>query len=201
MRQVLGICFAAAIGTAIATPAAAAGRARVKGSDVTYAREVTRTIGGQSAALRLTGTALREKAFFNVYAIASYVAADHKPNGATALAGADVPKMLHLVMERDVDGEDMAEAIEDAIKKTHGGKFRSEISKVNRLLSSSEAVEGESLIFVHVPGTGLECVRKGGEKPGSLTVNSVDFARAFWDIYLGPKPVTGDMKRALARSL
>src|SRR5262245_14273628 len=91
----------------------------VDGSDVQYQTPVVRKVAGKEATLNVTGTALRKKYFFSVYAVASYVQEGVRPGAAEALAAADCAKQLHLVMERDVDGKDMAEAFQTAIRMNH----------------------------------------------------------------------------------
>ena len=48
----------------------------------------------------LTGAALRQKFYFNVYAVASYVQEGAKPRTPEELAAVNCPKRLELVMER-----------------------------------------------------------------------------------------------------
>src|SRR5262249_25664744 len=65
-------------------------------------------VGEKSYSLKLTGAAMRKRAIIKVYAIGSYVDKDFPGRTAAELAAADVIKQLHLVMERDVEGKDMA---------------------------------------------------------------------------------------------
>jgi len=65
-------------------------------------------IGGRLVRLALTGTALRTKYRFRVYAVASYAQEGVAIPNSEALAALDFPKQLHLIFERDVDGATMA---------------------------------------------------------------------------------------------
>ena len=80
----------------------------VSGSKCEFPTASMETIAGKTVPLRLTGTALRTKAIFNVYSLASYVAEDATCKTPEDLAAADVPKRLDLVFEREVSGRDMA---------------------------------------------------------------------------------------------
>src|SRR5262245_57894143 len=78
--------------------------------DVKYPSEVSGPLGGKQVTMVITGTAMRTKYVLNVYAIASYVQQGVKVSSAEEVAAADCYKRLHLVMERNVEGKDMAEA-------------------------------------------------------------------------------------------
>src|SRR5262245_48217862 len=81
--------------------------AGVPGSDVRFPLAINLPINGKPVQYALTGTALRKKLVFSIYAVGSYVQAGAAVHTAEDLAAADVPKMLFLVLERDVDGSDM----------------------------------------------------------------------------------------------
>src|SRR5262245_58093336 len=88
----------------------------VPGSDTKYPVQVEANVIGQPVQMTLTGTALRSKLGCSVYAIASYVHKDANAHSAEALVQADCAKRLHLVMERNVDGKDLAAAFRSAIR-------------------------------------------------------------------------------------
>ena len=89
---------------ALAPLAAGQSQLKVKGSKKTFPSEVTHKHEKKQIPLRCTGVALREKVWFNVYVIASYVHKDATPKDAAALAKADVWKVLHLQLEeRDIE--------------------------------------------------------------------------------------------------
>lgn len=199
-----GGAVAARVGAAllllgVGLPLAWAGdQVTVDDTDVTFPVRRTETFAGKQVELRCTGAGLREKAWFNVYAIASYVAADQKPKGATDLAALDAPKMLLLVMERDVSGADMVSALGDAIRANHPSGLNDELKRLSGYFSGKEAQEGKRITFLHLPGKGVSCQLEG---QAVLTVESLPFARAIWDIYLGKAPVTDDLKEALTKRL
>src|SRR5262245_30230130 len=83
-----------------------------RGSDTRFTTTMESTAAGKTAKLVLTGVALRQKYIFNIYAIGSYVREGAGVRTAEDLAAADCPKCLHLVMERALEGKDMAEALQ-----------------------------------------------------------------------------------------
>src|SRR5205085_128049 len=80
--------------------AAAADMVGVPGSSTQFPAAKDATIDGKPVSLVLTGCALRQKYFFNVYSVASYVQDGAKVRTPEELAAADCPKRLELVMER-----------------------------------------------------------------------------------------------------
>ncbi len=169
----------------------------VDDTKVNYPNTLSMTVAGAPVTLRATGAGLREKAFINVYTIASYVDAEAKFKGAAGLSEADVTKVLHLIMQRDVSGEKMAAATKEAFRKNTGSGYGPELAKLVAFLTAKEAKEGEHIKFTHTPGQGLRCERNGSR----LDLGDAGFAAAFWKIYFGSKPADSDVKAALSRWL
>src|SRR5262245_58782120 len=67
-------------------------------------------IGGRQCKMVLTGSAVRTKSIFKVYAIDSYIEHGAGIRTAEDMIAVDGPKQLHLVMLRTVAGPDMADA-------------------------------------------------------------------------------------------
>src|SRR5207244_2262045 len=113
---------------------------------------------GKPVKMVLTGAALRKRVVFKVYTIGSYVEAGSGVRSAEALAGADVPKQLHLVMERDVDGKDLADAVEKAIHKSRGDDaFPDELKSLAETMKALELKKGDHVRLTNVPKKGIEC--------------------------------------------
>ena len=165
----------------------------VDDTKVNYAN--TLKVAGKT--LRATGAGLREKAWVNVYTIASYVDADAKFKGGAGLAKADAVKVLHLIMQRDVSGEKMANATKEAFRKNTRSGYTAELGKLVSWLKASEAKEGEHIKFTYIPGQPLECKRSGK----TIKLGDAGFATAFWLIYFGSSPADSDVKKALSRWL
>src|SRR5262245_33072816 len=90
--------------------ASAVGRGGAGDGDPRYATTIASRIGGKPVRLVLTGTAMRTKLGFSVYAIGSYLQEGIKVRDGEELAKIAAPKQLQLIFERDVDGETMAQS-------------------------------------------------------------------------------------------
>ncbi len=184
------------------------------------------SVPGGEAVHRLTGVGIRTRTIFKVqvYAYGLYL---DSTGAATALAawtetpprelqddaalyrGLLVPtfgKSLRLVMTRDVDGADMADAFDGALRPrvmhwtdstgVAGGDdalatFRDYFS-IDRLRKETE------LVFSWLPGDTL-VTAIGGEAPRVL--HSPALAWALYDVYLGDDPVSKDGKRAIVSGI
>jgi hypothetical protein len=172
---------------------------KVPGSSTQFTRSMSVKVGEKQTTLVLTGVALREKFFVNVYALASYVQEGVSLKTAEDLAAADVPKQLHLVMERTVSGKDMAEALVFAIRQNHPEPaFTDEVNRLNQLLCSDNLEKGDHIYLTHLPGVGLRCTVVGKTE---FVIANPEFSRAVWDIYLGKNNVGEGIKKGLVSRL
>jgi hypothetical protein len=190
---------AALVILASTTVAIAAELIGVPGSSVTYSSEIDAKVNGQNVPMTLTGVAVRKKLLFNVYAVGSYVHKGTPLKTAEDLAATDAPKMLHLVMERDIDGKDLGQAFADAIRLNYPAPaFDAEVKLLTDYLKSRSVKKGDQFMLVHAPGVGVECVMNGKTE---TVIRNVAFARAIWDIYLGPKNIGIEIKAMLTARL
>lgn len=179
--------------------ASAADLVRVPGSNVRYPGEVEARVGGRTVTLGLTGTAVRTRLIVNVYAVAAYVQRGVSITSAHALATADCPKRLHLVMERTVDGKDMAEAFRSAIRQNYPeSAFNDEIHTLTGYMRSMSIRQGDDIYLTHVPGIGLHCSVAG---KADLLIKNVRFSQAVWEIYLGRNNLGEAIKKGLTSRL
>lgn len=194
MRYAISLCAAAVVGGALL-----ASDLRAPGGSATYAGTADVQVGGKSVRLRLTGVAMRTKVIVNVYAIGSYVDAAAKPGSAEALASMDCAKRLHLVMERSVEGKDMAEAFQAAVRMNYAaGTFDQEVATLCQFMRGTSLRKGEHILLTHVPGVGLHCNVAGR---ADFTIKNARFSQAVWEIYLGQKNLGDDIKRGLTARL
>ncbi|HTU91385.1 MAG TPA: chalcone isomerase family protein, partial [Gemmataceae bacterium] len=157
------------------------------------------TIGDKSFHLILTGVALREKFFFNVYTIGSYVVEGAAVHTAEELSAVDRPKQLHLVMERDVAGSDIAEAFLVAIRQNYPTPyFNEEVNRLIEMIREINFTKGDNIYLTHQPNVGLRCRVIG---KGDFTIENPDFSRAIWDIYLGKNNIGEGIKKGLVSRL
>jgi hypothetical protein len=156
---------------------------KVPGSDTKFPAKIESRIGGKSVRLALTGTALRTKYLFNVYAIGSYIQEGVAVHDAEGLARAPVPKQLHLVFERDVDGDTMARSFRESIALNHPAPaFGPELASLTAFFRRHPAKEGSHIWLTYIPGVGLECQE---DSQPVLLIKNVGFAQAAWEAYLG----------------
>jgi hypothetical protein len=171
----------------------------IRGSDTRFASRIESRIDGAPITLVLTGGALRQKAVFNVYAVGSYVQEGRAVRSAGELAATDCPKQLHLIMERAVTGEQMAESFTTAIRMGHPAPvFAPELDALAGLLRGRTIRKGDHLWLTHVPGVGLHCNVVG---QGDHLIENLRFSRAVWDVYLGEKNLGEAIKRGLVSRL
>jgi hypothetical protein len=186
----LGLCGTAALAQEMVP---------VPGCDTQYPTPVETRIGDEPVSLVLTGTALRTKYFFNVYAIGSYLQTGVHVQSAEELAAVDQPKQLHLVMQRDIESKDLAEAFRAAIRLNYPEPvFAHELSVLGNTLQSVTIQKGDHVRLSHIPKVGLHCDLEGKLQ---FTIKNVDFARAVWEIYLGKNNISEGIKRGLVSRL
>jgi hypothetical protein len=185
-------------GLTVAVAFGAAGAAEtvgVDGSSVRFPPAIEVPVAGQPVRLSLTGAAVRKKAWVSVYAIASYLQDGVTAKTADQLAAANGVKVLVLVMERDVAGKDMADAIRAGIRLNHpADAFGPELARIGQLLQAMKLEKGNRVTLTAAPGAGLRCQVAGKM---DAAVGDPAFARAVWDIYLGRNNVADAVKSGL----
>jgi hypothetical protein len=170
----------------------------------------------------LTGTGVRTKTFLKVkvYAFGLYVEEAAARAALSGFAGKDAkalekdkdfygallqmqfPMTLRLVMTRDVDGETMASAFEEALlprvqqaaatKDMPGGEEA--LQAFRGYFSLSEMTKEAELLFTCRPDGTLSSVVKGEARPA---ITSPALCWALFDVYLGDKPISGDGKKGV----
>lgn len=174
--------------------------APVDGSSITFPIKMEREIDGQKTSLWLTGTGLREKFFINVYAVGSYVADGSKPKNAAELVTLDAPKVLQLVFERDVDGAEMVDGLSTGIGYNYDVKtFASDLDALGAYMRAKPLKKGDQVWIMHVPSKGVRVRISGRDE--EVSVPNPRFARAIWDIYLGPNNLGRSIKAGLCSRL
>lgn len=180
-------------------PALAAELVSVRGSSTRFTTTMGITIGEKPIQLVLTGAAVRQKFFVNVYSIGSYAIEGAAVRTAEELAALDQPKQLHLVMERDVSGKDIAEAFRVAIRQNYPEPdFNEEVNHLAAKMRGVDFQKDDHIYLTHLPGVGLRCqvINKG-----DFTIANPDFSRAVWDIYLGKNNLGEGIKKGLISRL
>jgi hypothetical protein len=145
--------------------------------------------------LALTGAGLRQRFIFDVYAMGLYVR-DARADPVMQ-PGA---KRIAIHMLRNVDADTFAQALVDGMRPNHDEAtmqaLAPRIAELNALMAQmKEARKGMAITLDWLPGTGTQMTVNG--KPGGAPIAGEDFYRALLRIWLGPRPVQDDLKKAL----
>jgi hypothetical protein len=186
---------------ALAAPSAAGAAEWVKvgGSETRFATAIISQVEGKPVTMVLTGTAMRRKYGFNVYAMASYVQAGATVRDAQELLECPQTKQLHLVFQRAVDGKSMASAFRDAIGQGHPApEFAPELNLLEAFFYKHPAKPGDQVTLTAVPHVGLVCQKSGHN---AVVIPNVHFAQAAWEVYFGPHNLGLAIKTGLSSRL
>ena len=187
---------------AIGFLACAAGNAPVVAGvsgDPRFPATIVAEVGGRPVRLALTGTAVRTKLRVRVYAVASYAPEGIAIPSPEALADLDVPKQLHLIFDRDVDGATMAKAYRESIGRSYPAPaFEAELALLERHFVAHPVRKSDHVRLTHVPGVGMGV--RVNDQPGML-IGGVGFARAAWGTYFGQNHLGVALKEGLTSRL
>lgn len=188
--QFLRLLVAAAI-------AALAGSAAAQTVDLEGVKfEPTVQVGG--TALQLNGAGLRKRAIFKVYVAGLYV--PQKATSAAALLAQKGPRRMVIAMLRNVDADSFSSALNDGMRANLSEQqlagFKAQIDALNANLKAvGETKKGDIIHFEFMPDAGTRVVVNGQAK--GTTIPGDDFFAAVLRIWIGDKPVDGDLKKGL----
>jgi hypothetical protein len=189
-----GMMFVAGLAFGFLSVSASPALAQRRG-DVSFPLAIESKIGEETVKLARTGTALRKRGIFKIYAVASYLDASCKIRSAEELANADQAKQLHLVFLRGVSGNDMAQTFRSIFRQNYPEpQFKDEVKTLTDLFQRTAAQRGDEVWITHVPKVGLHCQRRDKE---DVLIKNVDFAKAVWNNYLGKYNTGEDVKYGL----
>jgi hypothetical protein len=151
------------------------------------------TIAVDDKVLRLDGIGVRkEKLLFNVYVVAFYL--EQPTRDAQLAIVSDQEKRIQLSMLRDITRQQFIQALETAILLNSREGMPALRSRLDLLESALPAPKkGDQLSLTYVPGVGT-LLRSSVRE---LTIPGKDFADALLSVWLGPKPISGTLKRQL----
>lgn len=221
MRHVRPTLVVAAAALCVAALAPRAGSA-VKEPETGIRFEESMKPEGATRALSLMGLGPREKTMFyvNVYAVAYYVASgeakealsDWKGESGEQLRRKDAvleqllagehEQFLRLVMARDVDGEDMADAFDESlgprVERYGGAEAKKALKTFRGYFDVDEVSEGTTIDFVW-RSDGKLVTSIDGERAGSLS--SKGLSKALFSLYLGDDAVSSPAKKSFYEGL
>lgn len=150
-------------------------------------------VGGQL--LVLNGAGIREKFFFDIYLAALYLPG--RESDARQILQSDRPwrMIMHFVYSEVKSGK-LADGWQDGFEANlEAGELQALQARLDHFKSLfPDMRRGEEVVLDYFPGKGVQVLIKGEAKG---TIGGSDFARALLSVWLGEKPVTGDLKRAL----
>ena len=182
----------AAVTVAFAAMGASAQALEVEGVKL----EPTAQVGG--AALVLNGAGVRTRAIFKVYVAGLYVPA--KASNAAALLAQKGPRRVAITMLRNVDADTFSGALSEGLQKNLSEAqftgFKTQIDTLGaNFKAAGEAKKGDVIHLEFAPDTGTRVVVNG--KQSGAAIPGEEFYTALLRIWLGDKPVDGDLKKGL----
>ncbi len=148
--------------------------------------------------LVLNGAGIRTRAIFKVYVAGLYLP-EKKATTAEALAIAG-PKRVAMTMLRDLSAQQLSEALADGIRNNSTAAEQEALkARTDELLAImnalGEAKKGDAILLDFLPDSGTRVVVNG--QPRGKAIAGDDFYRALLGIWLGHKPVDGDLKKGM----
>jgi hypothetical protein len=155
----------------------------------------TITQAGGEQTLLLNGVGIRKKFFMDIYIGALYLPA--KTSDSSAILGGSGPAsvLMHFLYS-EVSKKKITDGWNDGLKANlDPGAMQSLAADLERFNSLFRTVrKGEAIRIDYSPGTGTE-VRINDELRGTVAGN--DFYRALLKVWLGPRPVSKSLKKAM----
>ena len=145
--------------------------------------------------LVLNGAGIRTRAIFKVYVGALYLT--EKKTGTAEVLAQKGAKRVSLTLLRDLSGQQLGEAMNDGIRaNTSAAEVEALKPRISELLSLfTDGKKGDVILLDFLPESGT-LVRLNGEAKGK-PIPGEDFYRALLRIWLGDKPVDGDLKKGM----
>ena len=145
--------------------------------------------------LVLNGAGIRTRAIFKVYVGALYLT-EKKSAAADALAQKGA-KRVALTMLRELSAQQLNEAFESGIQANHSAAEVAAMKpRIAELLSLfTDAKKGDVILIDFLPESGTVVSVNGAVK--GKPIPGEDFYRALLRIWLGDKPVDGDLKNGM----
>jgi hypothetical protein len=150
---------------------------------------------GSTETLTLNGAGIRSKFFFNIYVAALYLPSP-TPESKTIIATDQPNRVLMHFLYSEVAREKLIDGWIDGFNNNTSKEAMSELenrlAKFNTLFET--VVEGDQILLDYRPTRGTQVTIRGEIKG---TVPGHDFNQALLRVWLGPEPVTSDLKEAL----
>jgi hypothetical protein len=145
--------------------------------------------------LVLNGAGIRTRVIFKVYVGALYLR--EKKSAAAEVLAQTGAKRVSLTLLRELSAQQLNEAFENGIQANHSAAEVEALKpRIAELLSLfTDGKEGDVILLDFLPESGT-VVNLNGQARGKA-IPGEDFYRALLRIWLGDKPVDGDLKKSL----
>ena len=182
-------CLAVASAVAALLAGGAAAAAEVGGVKL----DDRASVAGQD--LVLNGAGVRTRAIFKVYVGSLYLPA-RVTSASAALAG--VPRRVQLNLLRTLTADQLVDALVDGLKDNNPASeldaVRPQVDELVRIMKGFGEVREGSVVTLDFANDATRIAQDGAVK-GSVPGEA--FNRALMRIWLGDKPVQGDLKKAM----
>jgi hypothetical protein len=183
MRYILVICFLLLCTVSVSA------------RDIAGVSIAERIDGTNGVSLVLNGAGVRSKLFFKIY-IAELYLENPGTDVATILADEGQRKMVMHFLYNEVDKEKLVSAWNEGftgnLSNEEVEQLAPRIDTFNEMFTTVKA--GDVISLDYLPGIGTKVTVAGNEKG---VIAGKDFADGLFAIWLGEKPVTADLKKAL----
>ncbi len=151
----------------------------------------------QPGNLVLNGAGLRKRLFFQVYAIGLYL--PKKTADAEEAIASPGPKRVAIHMLRNVGAAEFSEALAEGIRANHAEAeakaLEPRVQALGAIMAELKEAKKGMAIALDFQGKDTQVLVDG--KPAGSPIAGEDFYRALLRIWLGPRPVQDDVKKAL----
>ena len=147
--------------------------------------------------LQLNGAGIRTKLFFKIYVGALYL--PQKQSSAEAIIADEHEHRMALHILHELSSEKLFTALNEAIKENHTavefGALDEQLKQMAKIFDAVKEVKpGDVITLDYLPVSGTQ-IGVNGTVRG--TIAGASFNRALLRIWLGDKPVQGDLKKGL----
>ena len=148
--------------------------------------------------LQLNGAGIRYKFIIKVYTAGLYLTA--KAGTTESVMGTAGPKRMHVVMLRDIDGNELGKLFtrgmqDNAAREEFSKSIPGTLRLADIFAAKKKLVAGDTFSVDWVPGAGTTVVVNG--KAQGEPIKEPEFFTAMMRIWLGPNPADRLLKDAL----
>lgn len=152
-----------------------------------------------NADLQLNGAGLRTRFFVKVYVGALYL--PEKKSAAADVLAAKGAKRMALYLLRDLSAEQLTGALDEGLAANLSAaereKFKPEIDALHATMAAVGNAKEKSVITIdYLPESSAMRIALDGAAKGA-PIAGEEFCRALLKVWLGDKPVDGDLKAGL----